>query len=156
MATQNPVTVCKVDKNGNSYAVYDPGRGQSFNREAAANLPAVPGTGTPGSFTWPSGSRPTSLDISLLNVTNGESQLWVCFDAPDAATADVWLEGAAGTAVDSQRYIVTATTTDAGGAASLEPIPGRKTTFSFTAGLSNMYYILQSADNGSTLLVEAS
>ena len=125
--------------------------GQSFNREAAAGLPAVPGTGTPGSFTWPRGSRPASIDISLLKCDDTVTMLWVTFDAPDAATADTWLQGAAGTAVDTQRWIALCTQSD-----TVTESGDGKTHFEFTAPLSNMYYILDAADAGAILLVEAS
>lgn len=130
------------------------GVGQSFNREdGTAGLSAVPGTGTPAKFTWPEGSRPTKLNINLIRCTEGESILWVVFDAPDAATAAQWLQESAGEAIDSQRYPVYVAQLLP--ASTLQTIGGAKE-FSFTDDLSNMYYILDVADATAELIVEAS
>ena len=121
--------------------------GQGFNREDATPVH----TGAE-KFTWPDGSRPKAINVILEGCTVGESVLFVCFDAPDAATAAAWLAGAAGEAVDSQRYVVLpASVVGTEGVGN----PGGKE-FEFTAPLSNMYYILEDADATAKLYVEAS
>jgi len=122
------------------------GVGQSFNREDASP------TTTPETFTWPSGSRPTQINVVLEGCTNGESLLWIVFDAPDDATAVAWLAGAAGEAVDSQRFVALSASTLATEAPGN---PGGKL-FSFTDGLSRMDYRLEASDATAALYVEAS
>ena len=121
--------------------------GQGFNREDATPVHTAP-----EKFTWPEGSRPATINVILEGCTVGESVLFVCFDAPDAATAAAWLAGAAGEAVDSQRYaVLPASVVGTEGVGN----PGGKE-FEFTSPMSNMYYILEAADATAKLYVEAS
>ena len=107
--------------------------GQGFNREDAT------GTTTPEKFTWPSGSRPSLITVTAYNPGAVDVYLWVCFDAPDAATAAAWLAGAAGEAVDSQRYMVLPI--DTASVLGAINVSGAPKDFEFTAPLSNMYYV---------------
>lgn len=128
------------------YAEGGAGVGQAFNREDASP------TTTQETFTWPSGSRPTKLNVVLEGCTNGESLLWVVFDAPDDATAVAWLAGAAGEAVDSQRFVVLSASTLG---TETPGNPGGKE-FAFAAGLSRIDYRLEASDASAALYVEAS
>lgn len=123
------------------------GVGQAFNREDATPVH----TGAE-KFTWAAGSRPTKINVILEGCTVGETVLFVCFDAPDAATAAIWLAGSVGEAVDSQRFVVLSASAIG---AEVAGNPGGKE-FSFTGPLSNMYYILEAADATAKLYLEAS
>ena len=117
--------------------------GQGFNRELSAAQITTLTTSAVVKFEWAEGSRPKSIEVNPI-----DGACWVCFDAPDAATALAWCQGASGEAVDSQRYLCKEVAPE--GAANGEPAM-----FEFTDGLSNMY-ILEYATALTALTVEAS
>lgn len=119
--------------------------GQCFDREDATPIHTAP-----EKFIWPVGARPKLLNIILEGCTNGETVLFVCFDAPDLSTATAMLAGAAGESVDSQRRVVTPASV-IGGEAVGNP-NGKEIPFGYPVG--NMYYILEAADATAKLYVE--
>ena len=131
--------------------------GQGINRELSAAQVTAWTTTAAARFTWPSGSRPKTVTIKPIG-----GAVWVCFDAPDAATGLVWCGESSGEAVDSQRYLVPeytpANAEVAGGTAGdygVQPT-SNDYSFEFTDALSNMY-LMEFVDATVTdLTVEAS
>lgn len=150
-------TLIETGGSGHVHTEGGAGVGQSYNREAsAAQLTTLTSTAVTY-FTWPAGSRPTKIKVKPIG-----GAVWVCFDAPDAATALTWCQGASGSDTDSQRYLVPEYIPEAaevaGGTAGdygVQPTEADNE-FPFTDGLSNMYVLEYTNGAVTGLTVEAS